>query len=128
MPNSFARIRGPRPLPRPLFVTIPRWAFTYLLYFRYEILGKAGDGSFGCVFRARHRESGDLVAVKQMKGRFNDWAACLELREVASLRAIHHPAIIRLREVVRMRGSQELFLIFDHMVSESNRACNTQQE
>ena len=54
------------------------------------------------------------VAIKKMKKRFASWEECMALREVRSLRRLAHPAIVRLKEVVRERD--ELFFIFEHMV------------
>jgi protein kinase len=36
---------------------------------RYEELDVLGNGAFGMVTKARDRQSGDIVAVKQMKQR-----------------------------------------------------------
>lgn len=79
---------------------------------RYTIIGQLGDGSFGSVSKARHAQTGDVVAVKKMKQRFHSWEECLELREIQSLRKIQHPNLIKLREVVR--ENNELFLVFEY--------------
>ena len=54
------------------------------------------------------------VAVKKMKKRFPSWEECMALREVRSLRRLAHPAVVKLKEVVRERD--ELFFIFEYMV------------
>ncbi|CBH16694.1 mitogen-activated protein kinase 9, putative [Trypanosoma equiperdum] len=80
---------------------------------RYTILGQLGDGSFGVVSKAQNTSTGEVVAVKKMKQRFSNWEECLQLREVQFLRKVHHPNIVKLREVVR--ENNELFLIFEYM-------------
>eukprot|EP00744_Colponema_vietnamica_P009785 GILI01013889.1.p1 GENE.GILI01013889.1~~GILI01013889.1.p1 ORF type:complete len:477 (-),score=61.34 GILI01013889.1:138-1568(-) len=80
---------------------------------RYTILSQLGDGSFGVVSRATHSQTGEVVAVKKMKQRFNSWEECLQLREIQSLRRLQHPNIIKLKEVVR--ENNELFMIFEFM-------------
>ncbi len=49
-----------------------------------------------------------------MKRRFGSWEECMALREVRSLRKLSHPAIVKLKEVVRERD--ELFFVFEYMV------------
>lgn len=49
-----------------------------------------------------------------MKRKFKSWDECLALREVRSLRKLNHPAIVKLREVIRERD--ELFFVFEYMV------------
>ena len=80
---------------------------------RYTILSQLGDGSFGVVSKASHTQTGEIVAVKKMKQRFNSWEECLQLREIQSLRRLQHPNIIKLKEVVR--ENNELFMIFEFM-------------
>lgn len=50
-----------------------------------------------------------------MKRKFYSWDECLQLREVKSLRKLHHPCIVKLKEVVR--ENEELFFIFEFLVS-----------
>jgi male germ cell-associated kinase len=78
---------------------------------RYHMDYKLGDGTFGTVWKAVDRKTGDAVAVKKMKRRFDSWGECLALREVVALRALRHPCIVRLREVVREH--ERLYLVFE---------------
>ncbi|KAG8346876.1 Protein kinase domain [Trypanosoma vivax] len=80
---------------------------------RYTVLGQLGDGSFGVVSKAQQTNTGEIVAVKKMKQRFNSWEECLQLREVQLLRKVQHPNIVKLKEVVR--ENNELFLVFEYM-------------
>ncbi|CCW71515.1 unnamed protein product [Phytomonas sp. Hart1] len=79
---------------------------------RYIVLGQAGDGSFGTVSKAKQLETGEIVAAKKMKQRFQTWEECLQLREVQALCKLKHPNIVKLKEVVR--ENMELFLIFEY--------------
>lgn len=38
----------------------------------YESLGRIGEGTYGVVLRARHRASGELVAIKRFKEASDD--------------------------------------------------------
>ncbi|MES1911711.1 MAG: hypothetical protein MHM6MM_004104 [Cercozoa sp. M6MM] len=80
---------------------------------RYRELGALGDGTFGSVFKAQNRATGEIVAIKKMKRKFFSWRECLQLREVRSLRKLSHESIVQLKEVIR--DSNELFFVFEHM-------------
>lgn len=82
---------------------------------RYRIAEALGDGSFGTVWRGVHCATGEVVAIKRMKRRYGAWEECLALREVQVLRDLRHPAVVRLREVVR--EGETLFLVFEYVVS-----------
>mmetsp|Transcript_27004 Transcript_27004/g.62352 ORF Transcript_27004/g.62352 Transcript_27004/m.62352 type:complete len:443 (-) Transcript_27004:33-1361(-) len=80
---------------------------------RYKVTRNVGDGSFGTVMRAQNKSTGEWVAIKKMKQKFYSWEECLKLREVASLRKLVHPNIVKLKEVIR--ENDELFMIFESM-------------
>ncbi|PKA60801.1 Cyclin-dependent kinase F-4 [Apostasia shenzhenica] len=80
---------------------------------RYMVIKEVGDGSFGNVWRAVNKESGEVVAIKKMKKKYYSWEECLNLREVQSLRKMKHPNIIKLKEVIR--ENDVLYFIFEYM-------------
>jgi serine/threonine protein kinase len=82
---------------------------------RFKTLYVIGEGSFGIVFLAQENSSGQLVAIKKMKRKYNSWEECMNLREVRSLRKIRHKNIIKLREV--FREDNQLHLVFDYLES-----------
>ena len=49
---------------------------------RYKVTKKLGDGTYGSVFQAINKQTGEVVAVKKMKRKFFSWDECLALREV----------------------------------------------
>lgn len=66
----------------------------------YEVLSVLGRGGIGTVYRARHRESGNAVAVKLLgPPPACDPAAARRLaREFEALRSLHHPNVVRVHE------------------------------
>jgi serine/threonine protein kinase len=80
---------------------------------RFKTLYVIGEGSFGIVYLAQENSSGQLVAIKKMKRKYNSWEECMNLREVRSLRKIRHKNIIKLREV--FREENQLHLVFDYL-------------
>ncbi|XP_051197952.1 cyclin-dependent kinase F-4 isoform X1 [Lolium perenne] len=80
---------------------------------RYNIITEVGDGTFGSVWRAINKESGEVVAIKKMKKKYYSWEECINLREVKSLRKMNHPNIVKLKEVIR--ENDMLFFVFEYM-------------
>eukprot|EP00730_Choanoeca_flexa_P012684 TRINITY_DN4518_c0_g1_i1.p1 TRINITY_DN4518_c0_g1~~TRINITY_DN4518_c0_g1_i1.p1 ORF type:complete len:540 (+),score=68.39 TRINITY_DN4518_c0_g1_i1:71-1690(+) len=82
---------------------------------RYNISKTLGDGTYGSVLLGEHKETHDTVAIKKMKKKYYSWEECLSLREIKSLKKLHHPNIVKLKEVVR--ENNQLFMIFEFMES-----------
>ncbi|KHF97734.1 Cyclin-dependent kinase F-4 [Gossypium arboreum] len=80
---------------------------------RYKLLREVGDGTFGCVWRAINKLSGEVVAIKKMKKKYCSWEECVNLREVKSLRRMNHPNIVKLKEVIR--ENNVLYFVFEYM-------------
>ena len=54
---------------------------------------KLGEGSFGVVYEAIHKVTGDTVVVKELKG--TDQAAEVAfIHEVSLLKSFHHPNVL----------------------------------
>lgn len=71
---------------------------------RYKINGELGDGSFGRVMKATQKDNGEVVAIKYIKQKYKTWRACVDLREVQSLRNMsQHRNIVTIKEVIRER-------------------------
>ncbi|PKA64137.1 Cyclin-dependent kinase F-4 [Apostasia shenzhenica] len=79
----------------------------------FKLIKEVGGGTFGNVWRAINKQSGEVVAIKRMKRKFYSWEECMNLREVKSLRKMNHPNIVKLKEVIRERDV--LYFIFEYM-------------
>eukprot|EP00756_Hemistasia_phaeocysticola_P006145 Hpha_TRINITY_DN136_c0_g1::TRINITY_DN136_c0_g1_i1::g.82413::m.82413/K08824/CDKL; cyclin-dependent kinase-like len=78
----------------------------------YEHLGVIGEGTYGVVTKARHRETGQLVAIKKFKETDQDeQVRKTALREVRVLKQLRHENIINLVESFRRKG--KLHLVFE---------------
>ncbi|KAI9656793.1 MAG: hypothetical protein M1821_003432 [Bathelium mastoideum] len=90
---------------------------------KYEVLKDIGDGSFGSVALARVRSAGahiarrgTLVAVKTMKKQFENFAHCLELREVIFMRALPaHPHLVPALDIFLDPLSKKLHIAMEYM-------------
>ena len=79
----------------------------------YKILSDIATGSFGKVMKAKKKDTGELVAIKQMKDPFENFKQCTELREVKSLMKLKHQNIIKMKEVQLVKKT--LYLVFQYM-------------
>lgn len=80
---------------------------------RYLVIKEVGHGTFGIVWRAVHKQTGEIVAIKKMKKNYYCWEECMNLREVKFLRKMNHPNIVKLKEVIREHNV--LYFIFEYM-------------
>mmetsp|Transcript_29178 Transcript_29178/g.53279 ORF Transcript_29178/g.53279 Transcript_29178/m.53279 type:complete len:463 (+) Transcript_29178:90-1478(+) len=84
----------------------------------YEVYAGLGEGAFGKVYKARHRSTGDTVAVKQIKLGAKSWQEACRSTELQALRVLRHPFIVRLRELLRSQDDGSLFYIFEYIDSD----------
>lgn len=61
----------------------------------YDKLEKIGEGTYGVVYKARHRESGRFVALKKIRLESEDEGVpSTAIREVSLLKEMKHPNIV----------------------------------
>ncbi|XP_041359760.1 cyclin-dependent kinase-like 5 isoform X2 [Gigantopelta aegis] len=81
---------------------------------KYDILGVVGEGAYGVVLKCRHKENGDMVAIKKFKdSEENEDVKRTTLRELKMLRALKQENIVELREAFRRKG--KLYLVFEYV-------------
>ena len=79
---------------------------------KYEVLAVVGEGAYGVVLKCRHRETGEVVAIKKFKEPDTSEAIRkTSIREVKILRMINHPNIVRLGEAFRRKD--KLHIVFE---------------
>ena len=82
----------------------------------YELLGTIGEGTYGVVLKARHKESGQIVAIKKFKESDDtEEVRKTALREVRILKQLRHDNIVGLLEVFRRK--RKLYLVFEYVES-----------
>lgn len=69
--------------------------------YSYERLNQIEEGSYGVVFRARDKQTGDIVALKKLKlEEEKNGFPITALREVYALMSCRHENVVGIREVV----------------------------
>uniref|UniRef100_A0A2P2I2G9 Cyclin-dependent kinase 5 homolog n=2 Tax=Hirondellea gigas TaxID=1518452 RepID=A0A2P2I2G9_9CRUS len=80
---------------------------------RYEKLEKIGEGTYGMVFKARNRESQEIVALKRVRLDDDDEGVpSSALREICLLKELHHKNVVRLMDVLHC--DRKLTLVFEY--------------
>jgi len=81
---------------------------------KYEKLQKIGEGTYGVVYKAKHRETAQLVALKKIRLENEDEGIpSTAIREISILKEMIHPAIVSLLDVVNY--DNKLYLVFEFL-------------
>lgn len=81
---------------------------------KYENLGVIGEGSYGMVLKCRHKESGQLVAIKKfLESEEDSQVKKIAMREIRLLKQLRHDNLVNLVEVFRRR--KRLYLVFEYV-------------
>ena len=85
----------------------------------YELKEKLGEGAMGAVFKAKHIETGDKVAIKFLDPRYNSDIELTKrfMREVRAITKLQHPNIVRALESGESQGVY--YYVMEHVVGKS---------
>lgn len=81
---------------------------------RYAKLDKVGEGTYGVVYKAKDKQTGQLVALKRMRLDSEDEGIpCSAIREVLLLKELKHENIVKLLDVAH--SEKKLTLVFEYL-------------
>ncbi|KAG0456113.1 hypothetical protein HPP92_023901 [Vanilla planifolia] len=82
----------------------------------FEKLNKINEGTYGIVYRARDKKTGEIVALKKVKmGKEEEGFPLTSLREINILFSLQHPSIVEVKEVVMGRTINDIFMVMEYM-------------
>ncbi|KAF8942100.1 hypothetical protein BGZ47_006822 [Haplosporangium gracile] len=80
----------------------------------YEKLNRISEGTYGVVYRARDRITGEIVALKKLKlDQEKNGFPITSLREIYTLLLAKHPHIVNVREIVVGDTLTQIFIVMD---------------
>ena len=80
----------------------------------YEKQSKLGEGTYGVVYKAIDKRTGETVALKRIKLDHEDEGIPpTTVREISILKELNHPNVVRLNEVVNSQG--KITLVFEYL-------------
>uniref|UniRef100_A0A7S2K0W0 Cyclin-dependent kinase 2 homolog n=1 Tax=Leptocylindrus danicus TaxID=163516 RepID=A0A7S2K0W0_9STRA len=81
---------------------------------RYQKLEKIGEGTYGIVYKAKDRVTGEIIALKKIRLEAEDEGIpSTAIREISLLKELQHPNIVRLYDVVHTE--RKLTLVFEFL-------------
>ncbi|PRQ18707.1 putative protein-serine/threonine kinase CMGC-RCK family [Rosa chinensis] len=90
---------------------------------QYKFIKQVGAGSFGRVYKAIDKTTGEFVAIKELKHLCK--SSYLQLPEVQALTKLKHPNIVNLKGVQRQHGV--VFFIFEYMQGSLSQLIHLKQ-
>ncbi|XP_066469959.1 cyclin-dependent kinase 3 isoform X3 [Tiliqua scincoides] len=80
----------------------------------FQKVEKIGEGTYGVVYKARNKQTGQLVALKKIRlDSETEGVPSTAIREISLLKELKHPNIVRLLDVVH--SQKKLYLVFEYL-------------
>ncbi|KAF9328766.1 Cyclin-dependent kinase 10 [Podila minutissima] len=81
----------------------------------FEKLNKVGEGTYGVVYKAKDKKTGDIVALKRIRmERESDGLPISSLREIKLLKTLRHENVVFVKEVAVGRDLDQIFLVMEY--------------
>jgi len=91
---------------------------------KYLKIEKLGEGTYGIVYKAQDKQTGDIVALKRIRlDNENEGVPCTAIREISLLKELRHPNIVRLYDL--MHQEKKLTLVFEYLDSDLKKFIDT---
>lgn len=82
----------------------------------FERLNKISEGTYGVVYRAMDKKTGEIVALKKVKmEKEREGFPLTSLREINILLSLRHPSIVDVKEVVVGNSLDSIFMVMEYM-------------
>ena len=113
----------PVPVPVPPRMRMRKWSDMTRTIWHYERIEQIGEGTYGQVYRARCKDTNDIVAMKKIRVHHGaHWGMPpTVIREIKILKRLVHPNLVRMIEVVSSKGVEHLDADDYHKGSDRSR-------
>lgn len=82
----------------------------------FEKLNRVEEGTYGVVYKARDRGTGEIVALKKIKmDREKEGFPITSLREIRVLMTYKHPNVVDVREIVVGKKLENIFIVMEFL-------------
>ncbi|XP_071309048.1 cyclin-dependent kinase 3 isoform X2 [Agelaius tricolor] len=108
--RTFGRARcQPPPVPSP-----GRGSPMEAIQASFQKVEKIGEGTYGVVYKARNKRTGQLVALKKIRlDAESEGVPSTAIREISLLKELKHPNIVRLLDVIH--SQKKLYMVFEYL-------------
>ncbi|OBT50339.1 CMGC/CDK/CDK5 protein kinase [Pseudogymnoascus sp. 24MN13] len=89
----------------------------------FQQLEKLGEGTYATVFKGRNRQTGELVALKEIHLDSEEGTPSTAIREISLMKELKHPNILSLHDVIHTES--KLMLVFEYMDTDLKRYMDT---
>ncbi|MCJ1420506.1 negative regulator of the PHO system [Xylographa parallela] len=79
----------------------------------FQQLEKLGEGTYATVFKGRNRQTGELVALKEIHLDSEEGTPSTAIREISLMKELKHENIVSLHDVIHTEN--KLMLVFEYM-------------
>lgn len=94
---------------------------------RFHKMDKIGEGTYGIVYKAKDKLTGDILALKKIRLEAEDEGIpSTAIREIALLKQLQHPNIVRLYDVVHTE--KRLTLVFEFLDQDLKKYLDTRAD
>ncbi|XP_050375158.1 cyclin-dependent kinase G-2 [Argentina anserina] len=95
----------------------------------FERLNKIDEGTYGVVYRAQDKITGEIVALKKVKmEKEREGFPLTSLREINILLSFHHPSIVDVKEVVVGSNLDSIFMVMEYMEHDLKALMETMKQ
>lgn len=93
-------------------------------FFKIE---KIGEGTYGVVYKGKHKKTGKIVAMKKIRLEYEDEGVpSTAIREISLLKELRHPNIVCLEDV--LMEESRLYLIFEFLMMDLRKYLDKMPE